>query len=195
MRNILYKIPGSGTIRKYYKRYSWLAALTIFGLTTIFWIANLQPEKQASKKVYIKTDFAYLKATTTTTTAVPQVERRVQTEPQIVTTTIPAKPSPPKLQGDWIPQCKTWMAQAGIPIEVHDVAIELIDRESKCNPNAQNPRSTAYGIGQFLNSSWKGVGCVKTSEPVEQLRCMNLYVGRHGGWAGALAFRINNGWY
>src|SRR5690606_9261952 len=36
--------------------------------------------------------------------------------------------------------------------------IELVRRESGWNPTAQNPTSTAYGLFQFLNSTWAGVG-------------------------------------
>lgn len=127
---------------------------------------------------------------TTTTTSTP-----IET-----TTTTTMKPtivsSPPQpTTSDWTTQCLTWMVAAGIPPTEQDTAIALIDLESDCGPTAQNPKSTAYGIGQFLDSTWKGVGCVKTSEPIEQLRCMALYVIRHGGWQGALRFRINNGWY
>jgi hypothetical protein len=41
----------------------------------------------------------------------------------------------------------------------------LIQHESSWNPNAQNPSSTAYGLFQFLNSTWAGVGGHKTSDP------------------------------
>ena len=41
----------------------------------------------------------------------------------------------------------------------------LIQKESSWNPNAQNPTSTAYGLFQFLNSTWASVGATKTSDP------------------------------
>jgi hypothetical protein len=125
--------------------------------------------------------------TTTTTTTVPPTRRKVQETPKAVQTSV-AVP-----QGDWVAQCHAWAKLAGI--DLTPAAITLIDRESDCNPNAQNPNSTAYGIGQFLNSTWAGVGCVKTSDPVEQLRCMDRYVVRHGGWDGALAHSYSKGWY
>ena len=34
----------------------------------------------------------------------------------------------------------------------------LWGKESGWNPNAQNPSSTAYGIAQFLDSTWAGTG-------------------------------------
>ena len=49
---------------------------------------------------------------------------------------------------------------------------------------------------QFLDSTWAGVGCVKTSNPLEQLRCMKKYVdARYGGWSGAKAHSDLHGWY
>ena len=73
---------------------------------------------------------------------------------------------------------------------------ELIQRESKWIPTAQNPKSTAYGLGQFLNSTWKSVGCVKTSDPVIQLDCTADYVAqRYGSPSKALKFHKTNNWY
>lgn len=89
--------------------------------------------------------------------------------------------------------CGDWMAQAGIS---DPDAVWLISKESGCNPTAQNPTSTAYGIFQFLDSTWKGVDCVKTSDPVEQMRCGTKYVmARYGSWAKARSFHAGNGWY
>lgn len=89
--------------------------------------------------------------------------------------------------------CGDWLAQAGIS---DPDAVWLISKESGCNPNAQNPRSTAYGIFQFLDSTWKGVGCVKTSDPIQQMICGQKYVmARYGSWAKARSFHQGNGWY
>lgn len=99
-----------------------------------------------------------------------------------------------RVSGDWVAQCRVWAKQAGIPLP--DIAITIIDGESDCNPHAQNPRSTAYGIGQFLDSTWAGVGCVKTSDPITQLKCMYKYVSaRYGGWQGAYNHKVSKGWY
>lgn len=96
--------------------------------------------------------------------------------------------------GNWVDQCHAWAAQAGISLD--NAAITLIGKESKCSPSAQNPTSTAYGIGQFLNSTWAGAGCVKTPDPVQQLKCMHTYVtNRYNSWQGALNFHRNNNWY
>lgn len=59
---------------------------------------------------------------------------------------------------------------------------ELIFRESRYKPHAQNPNSTAYGLGQFLNSTWKLVGCTKTSDPNIQLDCMVKYIQTNGNF-------------
>lgn len=101
-----------------------------------------------------------------------------------------------RVSGDWVAQCHAWAKQAGITLP--PAAIKLIDKESDCNPRAQNPTSTAYGIGQFLNSTWglKGVNCTKTSDPVRQLVCMDRYVRNvRGGWEAALQFHYAHNWY
>jgi len=90
--------------------------------------------------------------------------------------------------------CESWIRQAGIT-EVSS-ALWLVNHESSCNPNSKNPTSTAYGLGQFLNSTWAGVGCVKSSDPVYQLKCMDKYVkARYKSWAGAVSYWKSNRWY
>jgi hypothetical protein len=73
---------------------------------------------------------------------------------------------------------------------------DLIYRESKWNPEAQNPNSTAYGLGQFLNGTWDDVGCEKTSDPYEQVNCTIKYVkARYGNPQVALKFHTSHNWY
>jgi hypothetical protein len=69
-------------------------------------------------------------------------------------------------------------------------------KESGWNNNAQNPHSTAYGIGQFLNSTWGGYGIPKTSDPRLQVEAMARYIkARYGNPANALAFHNAHNWY
>lgn len=101
----------------------------------------------------------------------------------------PAPVAPTSVTGT----CGDWLAQAGIS---DPDAVWLIGKESGCRPTAQNPTSTAYGIFQFLDSTWASVGCVKTPDPVEQMRCGTKYVmQRYGSWAGARSFHLRSGWY
>lgn len=89
--------------------------------------------------------------------------------------------------------CAEWMQAAGI---TDPIAVWLISKESGCRPTAQNPTSTAYGIFQFLDTTWAGVGCVKTSDPVQQMICGERYVmRRYGSWAATKAFWEINHWY
>jgi hypothetical protein len=72
----------------------------------------------------------------------------------------------------------------------------IVDRESKWNPLAQNPKSTAFGIGQFLNSTWKLVDFKKTKNPYDQIDAMVEYVKVvYGDGCKAWDFRYRNGWY
>lgn len=71
----------------------------------------------------------------------------------------------------------------------------LINAESGWRPNAQNPTSTAYGLGQFLNSTWRSYGS-KTSDPLMQLQYMAKYIkGRYGSPQKALAFHARSNYY
>lgn len=72
----------------------------------------------------------------------------------------------------------------------------LVSKESSWNPSAQNPSSTAYGLGQFLNSTWATVGARKTSDPGAQLQAMMDYIAqRYGNPMKALQFHLANNWY
>lgn len=57
-----------------------------------------------------------------------------------------------------------------------DALYQLIQHESGFNPNAQNPTSSAYGLFQFLNSTWGSVGASKTSDPWGQTAAGLRYI-------------------
>ncbi len=72
----------------------------------------------------------------------------------------------------------------------------IINKESKWDPVAQNATTTAYGIGQFLNSTWRIVGCKKTADPYMQIDCMVKYVQNiYGTPSRALKHHLKYNWY
>ena len=73
---------------------------------------------------------------------------------------------------------------------------KLWGKESGWNPNAQNPTSTAYGIPQFLDSTWKSTGIAKTSDGYRQIDAGLIYIeNRYGSPCGAWAHSQSTGWY
>lgn len=65
---------------------------------------------------------------------------------------------------------------------------QLVQHESGFRPNAQNPSSTAYGLFQFLDSTWGSVGGRKTSDPFQQAVLGLRYIDqRYGSPANAWA--------
>lgn len=77
-----------------------------------------------------------------------------------------------------------------------DALLELWSCESEWKHTAQNPESTAFGIAQFLDSTWVGVECVKTADAVEQMRCGLEYIkDRYKTPTIAMAFHLKNNWY
>ncbi|WP_198598122.1 aggregation-promoting factor C-terminal-like domain-containing protein [Blastococcus atacamensis] len=73
---------------------------------------------------------------------------------------------------------------------------KLWGKESGWNPNAQNPSSTAYGIAQFLDSTWKGTGIAKTSDGYRQIDAGLIYIeNRFGSPCGAWSHSQAKGWY
>ena len=72
----------------------------------------------------------------------------------------------------------------------------IVEHESSWNSNAQNPSSTAYGLFQFLDSTWSTVGASKTSDPAAQIQAGLAYIAqRYGSPSAAQAFWQANGWY
>ena len=60
----------------------------------------------------------------------------------------------------------------------------------------ETKKSSAYGLGGFLNSTWKDVGCVKTSDPYIQIDCTMKYISqRYGTPSKAKTFHDKNNWY
>src|SRR3954468_22785676 len=73
---------------------------------------------------------------------------------------------------------------------------QLWQRESGWNPRAQNPYSSAYGIAQFLNSTWASTGIAKTSDPYRQIDAGLIYIRqRYGTPCKAWAFWQSHRWY
>lgn len=78
----------------------------------------------------------------------------------------------------------------------YDSLAWIIQKESSWRPTAQNPHSTAYGLGQFLNKTWKLVGCKKTSDPYVQIDCMIEYIDYiYDNPKKAKAFWQRKNWY
>jgi flagellar biosynthesis GTPase FlhF len=72
----------------------------------------------------------------------------------------------------------------------------LWGKESKWNPNAQNPNSTAYGIPQFLDSTWASTGIAKTSDGYRQIDAGLIYIdSRYGSPCAAWSHSKSTGWY
>lgn len=76
-----------------------------------------------------------------------------------------------------------------------DDLVKLWNQESGWNNTAQNPTSTAYGIAQFLDTTWAPYG-PKTSDPTTQIQYGLEYIkGRYGSPSGAWAHEVQWNWY
>lgn len=73
---------------------------------------------------------------------------------------------------------------------------QLWNHESGWRATAQNPSSTAFGIPQFLDSTWAGTGIGKTSDPARQIDAGLVYIkNRYTTPTRAWAFWQANHWY
>jgi hypothetical protein len=88
------------------------------------------------------------------------------------------------------------MAREMVGDEQFECLDKLLTRESNWDSSAQNPTSSAYGIFQFLNSTWAGTGIDKTDDPERQLEAGLIYINRrYGNSCGAWQQSLNSGWY
>jgi membrane-bound lytic murein transglycosylase MltF len=73
---------------------------------------------------------------------------------------------------------------------------KLIGKESAWNPKAENPRSTASGIGQMLDSTYSSLGMKKSNTGVAQLVATLSYISRrHVTPCNAWKHFEKNNWY
>lgn len=90
-------------------------------------------------------------------------------------------------------------SKTGTPYSWAPLITEIVRRESSFNPNAKNPNSTAYGYGQFLQSTrnnYEKKTGLSYADPVNQLVMMMMYVkDRYGSAENALNFWNRNHWY
>lgn len=117
---------------------------------------------------------------------------------------LPAKAESPKLEiikiyPDHIPEHKQYaydMVLKEWGVEEWKYFDDLIQRESSWNSKAQNPNSTAFGYGQFLNSTWGLVGCEKTTDPNIQIDCTIKYIKLvYGTPQKSIVFHNENNYY
>lgn len=97
--------------------------------------------------------------------------------------------------GDLKGMVKQMAAQMGWGEDQWGAIDQIVQKESSWNPNAQNPSSSAYGLFQFLDQTWKNYGG-KTSDPAAQARAGLAYIrDRYGSPQAALAHHNSRGWY
>lgn len=88
------------------------------------------------------------------------------------------------------------MLREGFSASQWPALYNLVMKESGFNNLAQNPTSTAFGMFQFLDSTWAGYGVPKTSDPrMQAVAGMNYIRARYGSPGAALAFHNANNWY
>jgi hypothetical protein len=78
--------------------------------------------------------------------------------------------------GPIVDLAKNMAAQMGWVGSQWQALYQLVAHESGWNPSAQNPTSTAYGLFQFLNSTWAGSGFSKSSNPAVQIAAGLNYI-------------------
>lgn len=99
---------------------------------------------------------------------------------------------------DWT-KGQAWALKRGVSGANKSAMNWLVSKESGWNHKAQNPRSTASGLPQFINSTsrhYLGGAPAKKFGVWKQLDGMRKYVKeRYGGWLGAQQFWKKHHWY
>lgn len=63
----------------------------------------------------------------------------------------------------------------------------VLKAESHFNPSAKNPDSTAKGMGQLLESTYRNIGLRHSADPLAQVVASLAYISRHYGSGGTCA--------
>lgn len=74
----------------------------------------------------------------------------------------------------------------------------IIHKESRGNPAAKNPESSARGIGQLLTSTYRNLGMKHSTDEKAQLIAVMAYIGRKygsGGPCAAWAFHKSHNYF
>ena len=83
-------------------------------------------------------------------------------------------------------------------LEQYPCLHELWTKESNWRPKAKNKNSSAMGIPQLLNSTWKNIGIKPTWNGYKQVDAGLKYIDRHygnGQICKAYAHHLAKGWY
>ena len=95
--------------------------------------------------------------------------------------------------------------------KAEDVAKQLLtDKAYRCwhklalretstiDPFAKNPKSTAIGVGQLLDTTYRNLGMKHSKDEASQVVAMLAYIGRKygsGGPCAAYQFHLKHGYY
>lgn len=61
------------------------------------------------------------------------------------------------------------------------IMLRIAKAESSLDPKAENDHSTADGVFQILNSTWKGEGCKGSKlDALDNVRCAKILFDRYG---------------
>lgn len=74
----------------------------------------------------------------------------------------------------------------------------ILTKESHMNPKAKNPTSSAKGVGQLLDSTYKNIGLKHSADPIAQVVASVAYISRHygsGSACAAKAFWLQHSYY
>lgn len=83
-------------------------------------------------------------------------------------------------------------------LEQYPCLYELWTKESNWRPKAKNKESSAMGIPQLLNSTWKNIGVKPTWDGYKQVSAGLMYIERKYGKKGvcrAYAHHLAKNWY
>jgi len=68
-----------------------------------------------------------------------------------------------------------------------DCLIWIFTKESHINPKAKNKHSSAKGVGQLLESTYRNIGLKHSADPLAQVVASIAYISRRYGTGGACA--------
>ena len=125
-----------------------------------------------------------------------EAEEEPASTPELVEIVKTASPAPEKSQRELNREYVEVYGQAKFGSDQVPALLELVNRESGFDNLAKNPRSTAFGLFQFIRATWGAYGYEQTSDPIIQIEAGLDYIEkRYGTPQKALQFHNINHWY
>jgi hypothetical protein len=139
--------------------------------------------------IMLSAAFAALMLVVSITNGLPTSSHPVKPATTTITVQVPVKLTPQQNVEVFVKELMT-RRQA-------NCLLWILNKESHLNPKAKNKKSSAQGIGQLLDSTYRNIGLKHSADPTAQVVAVIAYLSRHysGSACAAKSFWLKHSYY